>query len=297
MSSHPASSLRRAFTLVELLVVVGIITLLLGLLLPVITKARAAARATTCASNLHQIGALYIIYSQQNDEQVPLGVSVAPPSLLPFPYIEEREGGTPGGVGYYTNRNHYLWAYGRPSAAAGPLLLAGLIKPGEAKKILYCPADDHGKDFKFNSAQNPWCERDGQLLERQPISTRIDYAVRPVIGVEWGHDGGCNVQYPDMPRLFKLKTNAILAELPQVPPANHGSGSSKFINVLYGDGAVRPCFVSKYQEPLKRYLSVGRDIEPGGFPTGMSIEYYTSSVACISNNPQDVTIWGELDKN
>jgi prepilin-type N-terminal cleavage/methylation domain-containing protein len=48
--------MRRAFTFVELLVSVAILTTLLSLLLPAIQSARAAARAVQCQSNLHQLG-------------------------------------------------------------------------------------------------------------------------------------------------------------------------------------------------------------------------------------------------
>jgi len=68
--SSPASS-RRAFTLVELLVVIGVIALLIAILLPSLKKARETAVRTTCASNLRQIHGAVVMYANENRGWLP----------------------------------------------------------------------------------------------------------------------------------------------------------------------------------------------------------------------------------
>ena len=66
-------TMRRAFTLVELLVVIGIIALLIAILVPALGTARESARRTQCLSNVRQVYLSFYFYSQANHDRVPIG--------------------------------------------------------------------------------------------------------------------------------------------------------------------------------------------------------------------------------
>lgn len=70
----PNRRISLGFTLIELLVVIAIIAILAAILFPAFAKAREAARSTSCASNMKQLGSAIMMYTQEYDEVYPQGL-------------------------------------------------------------------------------------------------------------------------------------------------------------------------------------------------------------------------------
>lgn len=71
MTHYARGNDRPAFTLVELLVVMGVIALLVGMLLPAISKVRIAANIVKARSDLRQIAVALMMYQQDHQRQLP----------------------------------------------------------------------------------------------------------------------------------------------------------------------------------------------------------------------------------
>jgi len=91
-----------AFTLLELLVVIAIIAILAALLLPALSKAKERARRVNCMSNLRQIGFATTVYTDDNNNWLPMGywTLTNPPGGEPTMTFENIQyAGYPSGIG------------------------------------------------------------------------------------------------------------------------------------------------------------------------------------------------------
>ena len=138
------------FTLVELLVVVGIIALLISILIPVLGRARDQANKTACMSNLRQVMLAFMQYANANKDMCPFGARSDNPGNVDIAedWIHYRQG----------INNQGLW-----SSAITPYLGG----PGEGlRAILRCPSDN--VDNRSNMGQYPYSYTMNMYYEPRP---------------------------------------------------------------------------------------------------------------------------------
>lgn len=109
---HTAFPANSGFTLLEVIMVITIIAMLVGLLIPGLSRSRNLAKQTACLAGLQQIGVAIGTYAMENDGSIPYGPKAPPPSATNFypktgnvTSLISLESGAPVGLGLLLEKN------------------------------------------------------------------------------------------------------------------------------------------------------------------------------------------------
>lgn len=140
---------KAAFTLVELLVVIGIIAVLISILLPALGKARASAQTVACASNMKQIGVAFTQYVNAYKGFLPNPRDPTEPDWVKNPWMAKLQP-------YLFNRDIYTTS----NAMKYRLQFDDLYRcPGKRNWDINGPTDVNRVSYAMNNFVDPWTGR------------------------------------------------------------------------------------------------------------------------------------------
>ncbi len=248
IESAPTASLcsatvKAAFTLIELLIVIAIIAILASMLLPALSKARSRAHSISCLNQMKQMGNAFFLYGDDNDNYIAI----------------QNKGGSssrPWDSGNW--RGEYCW-----TNQIGVYLLGGYNDPKiwletlPGARIFYCPGDERGKFLLMDGKER----------------TRLSYAQLCEFGITAYKMTSGKLQSPST--IVNLMDNfyesdysnsyvsfcgtggyySMLMELPQLRSSllHHGSN-----NTLFLDGHVSAVSFEKMKANFSSFWGIAR---------------------------------------
>jgi prepilin-type processing-associated H-X9-DG protein/prepilin-type N-terminal cleavage/methylation domain-containing protein len=218
------------FTLVELLVVIGIIAVLISVLLPALSRARGRAQTIACASNLRQIFAAARNYSVENKDTFPFGMVFNREQANGRP----TDGGSSGYITWYSACDKYM------NRRATVIILldfnTGWFDGGTTRKFnpaFRCPSVDAGTFRQMVHYANHPVAMTHSTMERgtptgdgsAPITPARFKDLYPDTALFW--DTPCfSFAFPETPAMFWFGANSYDGEAPNTasglaPPASY----------------------------------------------------------------------------
>lgn len=199
-----ARAARRAFTILELLVVISIVTILTALLMPALAKVREAGERVQCASNMRQVACALIDYTDENRDRLPTLTYTSEQSIAPR----------------FGEAMALSDETGRVADGLGRLILGKNGGYLSDPRLLYCPC--HRGDHPFSRYER-------QLMEPTPFG--------------YGQTVFCNYHYrgtvdpvtlEPMPRQVRTDTVLLVDGLRTRRDFSHVTGTNR----LRSDGSV-----------------------------------------------------------